>query len=84
MTFGKRLRLILDFKSLEHKEYTQRIFARDIGISESQLSKLLHNKKKPTVKELRNMVDVLHIPYECLIGDVPLFDDLLERRSLWQ
>ena len=84
MTFGKRIRLILEFKNLEHKEYTQRVFARDVGISESQLSKLLHNKKKPTIKELRSMIDVLHIPYECLIGDVPLFDDLLKMRSLWR
>ena len=79
MTFGKRLKLILEFK-----EISQRSFAKTINISESQLSKLLNNKKRPTTRELKSIIQVLNIPYDCIIGNVDLFDMLLERRSLWQ
>ena len=79
MTFGKRLKLILDFK-----EISQRTFAKMINTSESQLSKLLNNKKKPTTKELNSIIQALKIPYDCMIGNVEIFDDLLSIRSLWR
>ena len=79
MTFGKRLKAIL-----ETKEVSQREFSHMIHISESQLSKLLNDKKKPTVKEVSMIVDKLQIPYECIIGKVEFFDYLLDIRSLWR
>lgn len=78
MTFGKRIRLILETKGT-----SQRDFARMIHISESQLSKMLNNKRKPTVKEISMIVERLNIPYECIMGEVPFFDHLLDIRSLW-
>ena len=78
MTFGKRLKLILDFKNI-----SQRDFAKTINMSESQLSKLLNNKKKPSTRELNDIIKVLKIPYECIIGNVDIFDELLITRSLW-
>ena len=79
MTFGKRLKLILEFKDISQRE-----FAHSINTSESQVSKLLNNKKKPTTKELDAIITSLKIPYECIIGNVDIFDELLLRRSLWQ
>ena len=78
MTFGKRIRLILEIKGV-----SQRDFAKMIHVSESQLSKMLNNKRKPTVNEISMIVERLHIPYECIMGEVPFFDHLLESRSLW-
>ena len=72
MKFGERVKAILMFKKIH-----QRNFAQSIGISESQLSKLLNSKKKPSTKELMKIIDVLNVPYDCLIGNVPLFDELL-------
>ena len=79
MTFGRRLKLILEFKDI-----SQRSFAKSINTSESQLSKLLNNKKRPTTRELKSIIQVLNIPYDCIIGNVEIFDMLLEKRSLWQ
>ena len=78
MTFAKRLKLILDVKNISQKE-----FANNISISESQLSRVLNNKRKPTLKEISKMVSTLKVPYECIMGEVPLFDYLLETRGLW-
>ena len=79
MTFGKRLKLILDFKNISQRE-----FAKTINMSESQLSKLLNDKRKPTVKEVSSIVDRLNIPYECIVGEVEFFDHLLDIRSFWR
>ena len=79
LTFGKRIRLILELKNIPQKE-----FAWMIHTSESQVSKLLNDKKKPTVKELSMIVERLGIPYECIVGEVEFFDYLLDRRSLWR
>lgn len=78
MTFGQRLKLILDFKKI-----SQRDFAKTINTSESQLSKLLNDKKKPTTKELVTIIQTLNVPYDCMIGNVELFDNLLTKRTLW-
>ena len=78
MTFGNRLKLILEFKRI-----SQRTFAKEVHMSESQLSKLLNDKKKPTTRELESIIDVLQIPYACMIGKVDLFDELLSGRGLW-
>ena len=85
MTFNERLKLILIFKKISQKK-----FASQIHMSESQLSKLLNSKKKPSTKELDTIIRVLNIPYECIVGKVPLFDDLLLYRlnyktvDLWE
>ena len=78
MTFGRRLKLILEFKRI-----SQRAFAKATNLNESQLSKLLNNKKKPTMKELDAIIKELNIPYDCMIGNVVIFDELLKARSLW-
>ena len=80
MTFGNRLKYILNFKKI-----SQRDFAHSVSISESQLSKLLNNKKKPTVKEINKINKALSISYDCIIGNIELFDDMLEicGNSLW-
>lgn len=78
MTFGRRLKLILEFADI-----SQRTFAHTINTSESQLSKLLNDKKKPTTKELEAIIKALGIPYDCIVGNVEIFDGLLLRRSLW-
>lgn len=80
MTFGERIKLILLFKKIH-----QRDFAKEINISESQLSKLLNSKKKPNTKELMKIIEVLNIPYDCMIGKVELFDEMLSWCStrLW-
>jgi len=72
MTFNDRLKYILAFKKISQKK-----FASEVNMSESQLSKLLNSKKKPTTKELDNIIKVLNIPYDCAVGKVPLFDELL-------
>ena len=72
MTFGERIKLILMFKKISQKD-----FSKQIGIYQSQLSLLLNNKRMPTSRELIKIVSVLNVPYECLIGNVSLFDDLL-------
>ena len=79
MTFAKRLKLILEFEDI-----TQREFAKSINSSESQVSKLLNNKKKPTTKELNAIIQALNIPYDCMMGNVKIFDELLLKRSLWE
>lgn len=79
ITFGKRIRLIIETKGL-----SQRDFSKMIHVSESQLSKLLNDKRKPTIKEVSSIVDRLNIPYECIVGEVEFFDHLLEMRSLWR
>lgn len=78
MTFAKRVRLILEIKGI-----SQRDFSKMINVRESQLSKMLNNKRKPTMKEISMIVERLEIPYECIMGDVPFFDHLLDMRSLW-
>lgn len=75
MTFNDRLKYILAFKKI-----SQRKFASEVNMSESQLSKLLNSKKKPTTKELDNIIRALNIPYDCVVGKVPLFDELLLSR----
>ena len=78
MTFGKRIRLILEIKGI-----SQRDFSRMIHTSESQLSKLLNDKRKPSIREVSSIVDRLNIPYECIVGEVEFFDHLLDMRSFW-
>ena len=73
MTFCDRVKAILTFKKIHQVD-----FARMTGIHQSRLSMLLSGKRKPTSKELMKIVEVINVPYECLIGKVPLFDELLQ------
>lgn len=72
MTFCDRVKAILTFKKIHQVD-----FARMTNIHQSRLSMLLSGKRKPTSKELMKIVEVINVPYECLIGKVPLFDELL-------
>ena len=73
MTIGKRIKYILAFSKI-----SQRTFATNLKMGESQVSRLLNDKRKPTTREIDNILKVLNVPYECLMGKVPLFDKLLE------
>lgn len=73
LTFGERVKIILSFMKM-----SQRDFSRKTNINESQLSKLLNGKRKPLYHELTSIVNVLGIPYDCLVGKSPLFDNMLE------
>lgn len=73
MTFNERVKTILALENVSQRE-----FAKLINISESQLSKLLNGKKRPTYRELSTIIEVLDIPYDCLMGKVPLFDKLIK------
>jgi len=72
MTFGDRVKAILIFKKI-----TQREFAETIGVCRDEMNKLLNNRKKPNTKELMKIIEVLNVPYDCLIGKVELFDEML-------
>lgn len=82
MKFGDRVKFILLFRRI-----SQRNFSKQINISESQLSKLLNNKKNPSTRELEKIIEILNVPYECLVGKIEIFDDLLKYfysfNSLW-
>ena len=73
LQFGDRLKLLLKYKHISQKE-----FADATLIRESRLSNLINNKNKPTVVEINKILNELRIPYDCLIGNVPIFDGLLE------
>ena len=73
LTFGERVKIILAFKKMSQRELAKRA-----NLNESQLSKLLKGKRKPLYHELTSIVDVLDIPYDCLVGKSPLFDEMLE------
>lgn len=73
MSLSERIKAILAFKGM-----SQRAFAGQIGMSESQLSKMLNSRKRPSTSDIDNMLKALGIPYECLMGRVPLFDELLQ------
>lgn len=72
LSFGERLKTIIVLMGM-----TQRTFASLAHLNESQLSKLLRSKRIPTFRELSNILNVLNIPYDCLVGNVPFFDELL-------
>lgn len=72
MTFCERVKAILKFKKIHQID-----FAKMTNIHQSRVSMLLSGKRKPTSKELIKIIDVLNIPYDCLIGKVSLFDELL-------
>lgn len=72
MTLKDRVRIILAFKKMTQKE-----FARKVGMSKSQMSKLLLGKRKPMFRDVESIVRELGIPYECLVGGSQLFDDML-------
>lgn len=76
MTFGDRVKKILVFKKI-----TQRSFAKCIGVSKSELNNMLNNRKRPNAKEIEKAIEVLNVPYDCLMGKVPLFDEMLEMTS---
>ena len=73
MTIIERLKIILAYRKTSQKE-----FARQIGFSENQISRLLNGKRNLSYRDLLKIVDVLNIPYECLVGKSPLFDEMLE------
>lgn len=73
MTFMERVRVILAYKRITQKE-----FASKVGMSRSQMNKLLLGKRKPLFRDVESIVRELGLPYECLIGESPLFDDMLK------
>lgn len=73
MSLNDRIKAILAFKGM-----SQRSFANQVGMSESQLSKMLNSRKRPSATDIDNMLRALGIPYDCLMGRVPLFDELLQ------
>ena len=73
MKFGTRLRLLLKYTRLSQKE-----FAIRNDFSESRLSNIINNKCKPTIVEINKILNAFNIPYDCLMGNVVIFDGLLE------
>jgi transcriptional regulator with XRE-family HTH domain len=80
MTINDRIRV-----SLKVLGITQRDFSKETKITESRLSRLLSNKGKMSAKEAVACSKALKVPLECLIGDVPLFEAMLEdyKDCLW-
>jgi len=72
MTFCERVKLILKFKKISQVD-----FAKSADLHQSRVSLLLSGKRRPTSKEMIKIIKVLNVPYDCLIGNVPLFDELL-------
>lgn len=72
MTFCERVKAILIFKKIHQID-----FAKRTNIHQSRVSMLLSGKRRPTSKELIKIIEVLNVPYDCLIGKIPLFDELL-------
>ena len=73
MTYGERLKTLLKFKSM-----TQHQFSELANINESQLSKLINNKRKPSAKEIDSTLKVLNISYDMLLGKIDVFESLLK------
>lgn len=80
MTINDRVRV-----SLKVLGITQRDFSKETNITESRLSRLLGNKGKMSAKEAVSCSKALRVPMECLVGDVPLFDAMLDnyKDCLW-
>ena len=73
LKFGDRLKILLRYKHVSQKEFAAKTY-----INESRLSNIVNNKCKPTLLEVMKMLQEINIPYDCFIGNVPIFDGLLE------
>lgn len=73
LKFGDRLKMLLRYKHISQKEFAERTHIR-----ESRLSNIINCKCKPTLVEVTKMLEEINIPYDCFIGNVPIFDGLLE------
>lgn len=73
LKFGDRLKMLLKYAHISQKD-----FSRKTLIRESRLSNIINNKCRPMVCEVNSMLFALNIPYDCLMGNVPIFDGLLE------
>lgn len=80
MTINDRIRV-----SIKVLGITQRDFSKEANITESRLSRLLGNKGKMSAKEAASCSKALKVPLDCLVGNVPLFDAMLENYEdcLW-
>ena len=65
MTIGKQVK-----KALKAKKLTNRAFAQEIGLSESMVSKICHNKRKPSTEQLKNIGKALNISLDKLTEDI--------------
>jgi len=72
LTFGERVKILLSYMKMSQRE-----FAKETNLNESQLSRLLKGKRKPLYYEIVSITKVLGIPYDCLVGNSSLFDKLL-------
>lgn len=72
MTYGERLKILLKFKGI-----TQHQFSEISNINESQLSKLINDKRRPSAREIESTIKTLNISYDMLLGKVEIFDLLL-------
>ena len=72
LTFGERLKYYLKYKNL-----TQKQISKEINISEKKISKLVTDKQKPTIEDLKLLSIGLELTIDQLIGKDRNFDEFL-------
>lgn len=72
LTLNERIKFILKLRRIP-----QRVLAKEMQMSDSQVSNLLNGKKKFSALELIKVIEFLNIPYEDAIGKSTIFDSML-------
>ena len=74
MTFGKRIKVLLQIKGATQKE-----LAKSVGVSEGVVSRWTKDLRQPHIKSLPKICDFLGVSFDILLGKVAIVEDLLQR-----
>lgn len=74
MSFGKRIKLLLQVKNAKQKD-----LAKFIGVNECVISRWTKDLRQPHIKYLTKICEFFGITLDVLMGKVAIVDELLQR-----